>query len=93
MSEETGPPMGKEQAKIVDTARRKSRVFLEELSDEIRQPLTDFEFEQEGGQEVQPEEEIPAPEAETSEFQEGQTATNPQTGEKLIFRNGQWGAL
>lgn len=28
-----------------------------------------------------------------SEFQEGQTATNPTTGEKIIFRNGQWGKL
>lgn len=24
---------------------------------------------------------------------EGQTATNPQTGERIIFRNGQWGRL
>ena len=26
-------------------------------------------------------------------FQEGQTATNPQTGQKLIFRSGQWEAI
>lgn len=25
--------------------------------------------------------------------QEGQTATNPQTGEKIIFQNGQWGPM
>lgn len=25
-----------------------------------------------------------------SQYQEGQTATNPQTGQKLIYRNGQW---
>lgn len=28
--------------------------------------------------------------ATSSSFQEGQTATNPQTGQKLTFRNGQW---
>lgn len=33
----------------------------------------------------------PTTQAQTqSQFSEGQTATNPQTGEKLIFRNGKW---
>jgi hypothetical protein len=26
----------------------------------------------------------------TSQFQEGQTAVNPQTGERIVFKNGQW---
>ncbi len=25
-----------------------------------------------------------------TQYQEGQTATNPKTGEKLIFRGGKW---
>ena len=29
----------------------------------------------------------------SSSPREGQTATNPQTGERIIFRNGQWGRL
>lgn len=32
----------------------------------------------------------PAADAGTTQYQEGQTATNPQTGERMIFRNGQW---
>lgn len=30
------------------------------------------------------------PKQESSSFSEGQTATNPQTGEKMIFRGGSW---
>lgn len=29
----------------------------------------------------------------SSSVQEGATATNPQTGQKIVFKNGQWGAL
>jgi len=29
----------------------------------------------------------------TQQFREGQTATNPQTGERLVFRNGNWEPL
>lgn len=32
----------------------------------------------------------PAPEAAQPKIQEGATATNPQTNERVIFRNGQW---
>lgn len=32
----------------------------------------------------------PAGQAQQQQFREGQTATNPQTGEKMIFRGGQW---
>lgn len=28
-----------------------------------------------------------------SDFREGQTATNPKTGQKVVFRNGQWSNL
>jgi len=36
----------------------------------------------------------PAPQApQATQFTEGQTATNPQTGQKLVFRNGQWSSL
>lgn len=31
-----------------------------------------------------------AEQAQQPQFTEGQTATNPQTGERIIFRNGQW---
>lgn len=34
--------------------------------------------------------EKPETEAPTPEYTEGQTATNPQTGQRLIYRNGQW---
>jgi topoisomerase IA-like protein len=32
-----------------------------------------------------------AAKSEAPKFNEGQTATNPQTGEKIIFKNGAWG--
>lgn len=35
----------------------------------------------------------PQPQAAQSGPQEGATATNPQTGQKIIFRGGQWGPL
>jgi hypothetical protein len=35
---------------------------------------------------------IPQPDA-ASTIQEGQTATNKATGEKLVFRNGKWQPL
>lgn len=38
----------------------------------------------------QPESDQAAPPDAQPTIQEGQTATNPQTGEKLIFRGGQW---
>jgi len=52
------------------------------------QELLDFQFEL-GTPEAQPE-----PVAQqASQYTEGQTATNPTTGEKLTFRNGQWVTL
>jgi hypothetical protein len=33
---------------------------------------------------------VAAPKAASGAFQEGATATNPQTGQKLTFRNGKW---
>lgn len=32
----------------------------------------------------------PTPTVQTQSFQDGQTATNPSTGEKIVFQNGQW---
>jgi len=32
----------------------------------------------------------PQADSQVAQFQEGQTATNPQTGERLVFANGQW---
>lgn len=43
-----------------------------------------------GGAAAQP---AAQPAAEAGAVQEGATATNPQTGERIIFRNGQWGPL
>ena len=33
---------------------------------------------------------LPGAQPAQAQFTEGQTATNPQTGQTLIFRNGQW---
>lgn len=33
---------------------------------------------------------MPAPVASTGGYSEGTTATNPQSGQRIIFRNGQW---
>jgi hypothetical protein len=44
-----------------------------------------------GGQQEQPKQQTQAvPQAQPSAYREGMTATNPQTGEKIVFRNGQW---
>lgn len=33
------------------------------------------------------------PKAQQPQYREGQTATNPNTGERIIYRNGQWGPM
>lgn len=35
----------------------------------------------------------PVPKKNTTTYKEGQTATNPQTGEKMVFRGGKWQRL
>ncbi len=35
----------------------------------------------------------PVPKKNTTAYKEGQTATNPQTGEKMVFRGGKWQRL
>ena len=54
--------------------------------------LADFGFDPFEGQEAALREAASDPglEPPAVEFQEGQTATNPQTGERMIFRNGEW---
>lgn len=42
---------------------------------------------------VQPGQQAQEPSQPAAKFQDGQTATNPKTGQKLIFRNGQWAPL
>lgn len=38
------------------------------------------------------ESQVAQPEQQASQFTEGQTATNPQTGQTLVYRGGQWQA-
>lgn len=88
-SPETNKRLLSSALKIAERASRRGLAAAEDQGDEftaneIREAMA-FEFED---PETPIKSVVPA-----SQFQEGQTATNPQTGEKLIFRNGNWGSL
>ena len=82
--------------KIAERAARRGLAAAEDQGDEftaneIREAMA-FEFVEPEDAEVQTDQVI-QPQAQQAQFQEGQTATNPQTGQRIIFRNGQWVSL
>ena len=89
-SPETNKRLLNSALRIAERASRRGLAAAEDQGDaftanEIKEALA-FKFDEDAT--VQPGDEQPQPQE--VQFQEGQTATNPQTGAKVIFRNGNW---
>ena len=88
---DTAVPLNLEPSALISwledrrTAQEKLLAFNSEAAAFLSsgRPLTEFIEQQEAQRAV-------TTSPTTQQFVEGQTATNPQTGEKMVFRNGRW---
>jgi DNA repair exonuclease SbcCD ATPase subunit len=63
---------------------------IEELKKELQETKEELSQLREKLQSSEEEKTLENPEPTVSQFREGVTATNPQTGEKITFRDGKW---
>lgn len=86
--------------KILDLNERASRFLIERNNanvGKLKPGIVDYDLSVQAPEAYAPakaSEKVAAPTAAESggqpQYKEGQTATNPQTGEKMVFRNGNW---